>query len=113
MHTRKTKIINSKIVADKRDQIEKLIQSTNIELVSHTNWDKTCTNCESNDVCVYRWDILDNDTKLVEAKDNLKINKRPAYNTTYQKCGQTSKHLQKRSLRERLLFSLCKWLKNS
>lgn len=50
--------------------------------------------------------------EMIIDKEYILGNEKRTANTTYQKCGQTSRHLQKQSLRERLLFSLCKWLKN-
>ncbi|UCS91951.1 hypothetical protein KZP23_14600 [Echinicola marina] len=75
-------VVLEKIV-DKRNAIEKVIQNANIALTTRNNWLRTCHECESKNVCVYSWQTMDNDTKIIESKDNLKMEtgKRPAYNT--------------------------------
>ncbi len=78
-------------IVEKRNAIEKLIQNANIVLTTGNNWLMTCPECESKNVCVYRWQTTDNDTKITESKDNLKMEtvKMPAYNSTLPKAGRT------------------------
>ena len=78
-------------IVEKRSAIQKLIQNANITLTSGNEWLWTCPVCESKNVCVYRWQIIDNDTKLIESKDNLKMEteKIPAYNSTLPKAGRS------------------------
>ncbi|AQY21083.1 hypothetical protein AB406_0118 [Riemerella anatipestifer] len=78
-------------IVEKRNAIEKLIQNANITLTSGNEWLWTCPECESKNVCVYRWQTIDNETKLIESKDNLKMEteKMPAYNSTLSKAGRS------------------------
>lgn len=78
-------------IIDKRNSIEKVIQNANITLTAGNNWLRTCPECESKNVCVYRWQTTDNDTELIETKDNLKMEtkKMPAYNSTLPKAGRS------------------------
>ena len=57
-------------IVEKRNAIEKLVQNSNITLSIGNNWLQTCPDCNSEDVCAYRWQITDNYTKLTEAKNN-------------------------------------------
>jgi hypothetical protein len=57
---------------------QKLISAlTDIEInFSQTkNWLKTCPKCSSNDTCVYRWDVTNNDNRIIltQSKNNLKL----------------------------------------
>lgn len=78
-------------IVEKRSAIEKLIQNANITLTSGNEWLWTCPECESKNVCVFRWQTMDNDTKLIESKDNLKMEteKMPAYNSSLPKAGRS------------------------
>ena len=84
-------IIELDQVIEKRNAIEKLIQNANITLTTGNQWLWSCPECESKNVCVYRWQTIDNDTKLIESKDNLKMEteKMPAYNSTLPKAGRS------------------------
>jgi hypothetical protein len=68
------KLINSEEVKNKKNQIESLIQQENIILNLDNNWLWNCPKCGSSEVCVYRWNVSDNGTKLVEGDDNLETN---------------------------------------
>jgi len=83
-------IVELEQIVDKRSVIEKLIQSANITLTSGNEWLWTCPECESKNVCVYRWQTTDNKTKLIESKDNLKMERKemPVYNSTLPKAGR-------------------------
>lgn len=61
-------IIAFEHIVDKRNAIEKLINEENIVLTSENSWLNTCPACESSDTSVYRWQVKNNYTKLVEAK---------------------------------------------
>jgi hypothetical protein len=65
------KVINSAEVSQKRKEIEALIQKSGIELSDSAEWLWTCPKCQSKETCVYRWILTENDTKLIEADDNL------------------------------------------
>lgn len=82
-------IVGLKQIIEKRNAIEKLIQNANITLTNGNEWLWTCPECESKNVCIYRWQTVDNDTKLIESKDNLKMEteKMPANNSTLPKAG--------------------------
>lgn len=69
------KLISSEEVSNKKTAIERLIRQSNIEIDSDNNWLWTCPKCGSSKVCSYRWEILNNETKIVESADNLEINK--------------------------------------
>lgn len=69
------KLIASEEVSSKKAVIEKLIGQANIEIARDNNWLWTCPKCGSSRVCSYRWEILNNETKIVESADNLEINK--------------------------------------
>ena len=47
--------------------------NANITLTIEKEWLLTCPECKNKNVCVYRWQTIDNDTKLIESKDNLKM----------------------------------------
>jgi hypothetical protein len=71
------KLIDSEEVKNKKAQIKTLIQQANIILNPDDNWLWTCPKCESSEVCVYRWVMLEDGTGLVEGEDNLSyINKK-------------------------------------
>ena len=67
------KLIDSEEVINKKDQIVSIIQQTNIFLNLDDNWLWTCPKCGSSEVCVYRWKVLADGSKLVEGDDNLEI----------------------------------------
>ena len=69
------KLISSEDVSDKKTAVERLIGQSNIEIASDNNWLWTCPKCGSSKVCSYRWEILNNETKIIEFDDNLEINK--------------------------------------
>lgn len=66
-------IINNSQVQQKRVALEKLITETNIEISGDTNWLWNCPKCGSSETCTFRWNLLENNTKLIEASDNLPI----------------------------------------
>lgn len=70
------KVINSAEVSQKRKEIEVLIQKSTIEVSDSAEWLWTCPKCQSKETCAYRWILTENDTKLVEADDNLSMNNR-------------------------------------
>ena len=67
------KLIDSEEVINKKSQIISLIKEANIILNPDDNWLWTCPKCESSQVCSYRWNVLTDDYKIVEGKDNLEI----------------------------------------
>lgn len=67
------KLISSDEISNKKIAIEKLIEQSNIEISSDNTWLWTCPKCRSTKVCSYRWEILNNETKIVESDDNLAI----------------------------------------
>ncbi|WP_210489683.1 DUF6966 domain-containing protein [Rufibacter aurantiacus] len=77
-------------VVDKRQKIEKLIESENITLTDGNEWLCTCPKCKDKNVCVFRWHINDEYTQLVESKGNLKIRPKviPAHNSSVQRWWQ-------------------------
>jgi hypothetical protein len=66
--------IDSEEVINKKNQIKSLIQQVNIILNPDDIWLWTCPECGSSEVCVYRWNVLADDSKLIEGDDNLEIN---------------------------------------
>lgn len=68
-----TKLISSETVSNKKASVEKLIEQANIEITNDNTWQWTCPKCGNSKVCSYRWEILDNETKIVESDDNLVI----------------------------------------
>lgn len=69
------RLLLSEEVSIKKAAIEKLIEQSNIEIASNNNWLWTCPKCGSGKVCSYRWEIINNETKIVESADNLEIKK--------------------------------------
>jgi hypothetical protein len=67
------KLIDSEEVMNEKVQIKSLIQEANITLNPDNNWLWVCPKCGSSEVCVYRWKLLENNSKLVEGDDNLEI----------------------------------------
>jgi hypothetical protein len=67
------KLTDSEEIIAKKAQIKSLIQQANIILNPDGNWFWICPKCGSSEVCVYRWNILENGTKLMEGDDNLEI----------------------------------------
>ena len=68
------KVINSDEIIQKRKDIEALVQNSKIELSDSAEWLWTCPKCQSKETCNYRWILTENDTKLIEADDNLSMN---------------------------------------
>ena len=66
-------ILISEEIIQKRQAIESLVKNSTITLASNNNWLWACPKCASTEVCAYRWLVLDNDRKLMEADDNLEI----------------------------------------
>ncbi|GGH14765.1 hypothetical protein GCM10011418_15940 [Sphingobacterium alkalisoli] len=60
-------------IVEKRSAIESLIQNANITLTNGNEWLWNRPECESKNICVFKWQTMDNDTKLIESKDNLKM----------------------------------------
>ena len=67
------KLIDSEEVTVKKEQIKSLIKQANIILNPDDNWLWTCPKCGSSEVCAYRWNVLENGSKLVESDHNLDI----------------------------------------
>lgn len=68
------KVINSAEVNHQRNEVEVLIQNSTIELTDSRDWEWACPKCQSKDTCTYRWILTENNTKLIDADDNLKMN---------------------------------------
>ena len=68
------KLIDSEEVINKKNQIKSLIQQEGIILNPDNNWLWICPKCGSSEVCAYRWNVLEDGSKLVEGNDNLEIN---------------------------------------
>ncbi len=68
------KVRNSEEISRKRKEIESIIQKSSIELANSEKWLWTCPKCQSKETCAYRWYLTENDTKLIEADDNLALN---------------------------------------
>ncbi|MES2519923.1 MAG: hypothetical protein V4585_17530 [Bacteroidota bacterium] len=68
-------IITSEPVKQKRQAIESLARNMNINVASDSNWWWTCPKCASDETCAYRWVLVDGETRLIEADDNLEIKK--------------------------------------
>ncbi len=67
------KLVDSEEVMNKKAQIKSFIQRANIILNPDNNWLWTCPKCDSSEVCVYRWKVSEDGSKLVEGDDNLEI----------------------------------------
>ncbi|MER0439099.1 hypothetical protein [Emticicia sp. W12TSBA100-4] len=67
------KLISSEDISNRKTAIERLFGQSNIEITSENNWLWTCPKCGSEKVCSYRWEILNNETKIIESDDNLEI----------------------------------------
>ena len=65
--------IDSEEVINKRNQIKSLIQQANILLNPDDDWLWICPKCGSSKVCSYRWNVLADESKMVEGNDNLEI----------------------------------------
>jgi hypothetical protein len=52
-----------------------LISNAGIDLSEDTNWQWNCPKCGSNETCSYRWELVKNETKIIEAEDNLPLKK--------------------------------------
>jgi len=69
------RILTSEAVINKRNTIKNVINEANITLSDDTTWWWTCPKCGSNDTCAYRWELVENETQLIEASDNLALKK--------------------------------------
>lgn len=69
------KMIHSAEVLQKKQKVESLVVANGIAFSPTNEWLWTCSKCGSGEVCSYRWNISENDSKLMEADDNLAINK--------------------------------------
>ena len=69
------KLINSEELMKKRVSLQTWIKEAGIILNSDTDWLWTCPKCVSMEVCSYRWNVLKDESKLVEGNDNLEMNK--------------------------------------
>ena len=69
------KLADSEEVTKKREGLKYLLKDANITLNPNTNWLWTCPKCRSSEVCVYRWNVLEDTFELVEGNDNLEIKK--------------------------------------
>jgi hypothetical protein len=67
--------MDSEEVREKRGDLRDLLKGANIIINPDTNWLWICPKCGSSEVCAYRWNVLENDFKLVEGDDNLEIKK--------------------------------------
>ncbi len=67
------KLIDLEEVINKKTQLKSLIQQANITLNLDDNWLWTCPKCGSAEVCAYRWNVLEDGSKLVEGNDDLEI----------------------------------------
>lgn len=66
-------ILSNLEIKEKRVFIEKHITEANIEISNNTNWLWTCPKCSSNETCAYRWILLEDNAKIIEASDNLPL----------------------------------------
>lgn len=67
------KLISSEEVSNKKIAIEHLLGQSNIEIANDNNWLWTCPKCSSSKVCSYRWEIMNDETTIIESDDNLAI----------------------------------------
>ena len=67
------KLIDSEEIINKKEQIKTLIQQANIILNPDDKWLWNCPKCGSSKVCSYRWNVLEDESKMVEGNDNLEI----------------------------------------
>lgn len=67
------KLISSEKANNKKTAIERLIGQSNIEISSDNTWLWICPKCGSSKICSYRWEILNDETKIIESDDNLEI----------------------------------------
>lgn len=68
-----TKLLSSEEVSNKKTAIEHLLGQSNIEIASDNNWLWTCPKCSSSKICSYRWEIMNDETTIIESDDNLAI----------------------------------------
>lgn len=68
-------IINQKLVAELRKKITLSVEESEIDLVNSDSWIKSCPKCKSNNMAVYRWEIVNSvkEFKIIPSEDNLKI----------------------------------------
>ena len=69
------KMINAGEVLLKKQKIESLVVANGITFSTNNEWLWTCSKCGSGQVCAYRWLINSDASTLIEADDNLAINK--------------------------------------
>lgn len=67
------KILVSEPINSKRNTLKTLINNAGIDLSEDSNWQWNCPKCSSNETCSYRWELLENDSQLIEASDNLPL----------------------------------------
>jgi predicted nucleic-acid-binding Zn-ribbon protein len=67
------KILVSETITNQRNTLKNLISNAGIDLSEDTNWQWNCPKCGSTDTCSYRWELLENDSQIVDAKDNLPL----------------------------------------
>jgi len=65
------KLVALEEIVNARSAVEQLIQSEKITLTTENGWLQTCPNCKSDNIGGYRWQIANDYTKLITAKDNL------------------------------------------
>jgi len=81
--------IDTEEIETERIRIKKCLTKSEIEVSKFQSWLKTCPKCESDDVCVYRWEWNEIEKTIFESKDNLKI-KKSQHTTTYKNNGGNS-----------------------
>jgi hypothetical protein len=69
-------LLTSPAIIDTRKAIEILISNAHIIINTDTQWQWICPTCKSEETCSYRWEILQDNTLIEEAADNLAIQKK-------------------------------------
>jgi hypothetical protein len=81
--------IDTEEIESERIRIKDYLIKSEIEVSKFQSWLKACPKCESDDICVYRWEWNDIEKTIIESKDNLKI-KKSQHTTTYKNNGGDS-----------------------
>lgn len=69
------KLANQTEIVSERNLLINSLKEFKINFSKSTIWLNNCPKCESNDMCVYRWNIIEIDSKitLARSKDNISI----------------------------------------
>lgn len=67
--------ISSEKIENERSKVKTILSKTEIYIPESEAWLKTCSKCQSDDVCSYRWEVSNDKETVLESRNNINMKK--------------------------------------